>query len=262
MVGDSNPEHILKLIDSRIEALKRIAVDLEVKIPQWKSRTHHFLAGKIAIEELAIFNNINTDTWAGDQKAYLEFLKEIRDGVIAVPDMYLVAEEEPSASGLQADSVGTQRHHSAASSNVFVVHGYDDTTKLDVARTIEKLGLNAIILHEQPNQGRTLIEKFEASATDVGFAVILLTPDDMGFPNGKPDSSRPRARQNVVLELGYFCGLLGRKRVCVLYRGDVEIPSDYLGVVYTAIDKAGSWRFALAKELKETGLDVDLNTLA
>ena len=145
------------------------------------------------------------------------------------------------------------------SNSVFIVHGHDEVAKTTVARFIEKLDLKAIILHEQPNKGQTIIEKFESNAANVGFAVVLLTPDDVGTPKDSPNDVKARARQNVILELGYFCGALGRNRVCVLYKEEVEIPSDYLGVVYTPLDSAGGWHLKLAKEMKEAGLDIDLN---
>ncbi len=133
--------------------------------------------------------------------------------------------------------------------------------KIELARTLEKLKLDAIVLHEQPNEGKTVIEKFERDASKVSFAVVLLTPDDFGYPKGKPDEAKPRARQNVVLELGFFSGALGRSNVCVLYKGDLEIPSDYLGVVYVPMDDGGAWKFALARELRQANLPVDLNNL-
>jgi len=94
------------------------------------------------------------------------------------------------------------------SKEIFIVHGHDEAAKQEVARFIEKLGLHAIILHEQPDQGRTIIEKFEHHS-DVGFAVVLLTPDDEGHPKNEPAKAKPRARQNVVLELGHFIGIFG-----------------------------------------------------
>lgn len=145
---------------------------------------------------------------------------------------------------------------------VFIVHGHDEAAKESVARFVEKLGLRAIILHEQPNAGRTIIEKFEAHAT-VSFAIVLLTPDDVAMTKvgGRRKQSKPRARQNVILELGYFMGKLGRGRVCALYKKEVEIPSDYQGILYIPMDSAGAWRMALAKEIKNAGIDVDLNKL-
>ena len=147
---------------------------------------------------------------------------------------------------------------SATGTEVFVVHGHDHGTKETVARFIEKLGLEAIVLHEQPSRNMAIIEKFEQHS-DVAFAVVLLTPDDIGYPKSSPDQARPRARQNVVLELGYFTGRLGRGRVCCLVVDDVEIPSDYAGVLYVQIDSSGAWRTTLAKEMKAAGCPVDMN---
>src|SRR5579862_3818105 len=99
------------------------------------------------------------------------------------------------------------------SQKVFIVHGHDNEMKIAVARALEKLGLESVILHERPDQGKTVIEKFIANS-DVGFAVILLSGDDLAYPKtGKPKRARPRARQNVILELGFFVGKLGRERV-------------------------------------------------
>jgi predicted nucleotide-binding protein len=144
-------------------------------------------------------------------------------------------------------------------SDVFIVHGHESQLRNTMARFVEKLGLNPVILHEQPNKGRTIIEKFTDHA-DVGFAVVLLTPDDRGGPARSPyEEQNLRARQNVIFELGFFLGKLGRHRVCALYREDVEIPSDYAGVVFVAFDEAGAWRFSLARELKSAGFDIDMN---
>lgn len=141
---------------------------------------------------------------------------------------------------------------------VFLVHGHDNAARETVARFIEKIKLNPIILHEQPNAGRTLIEKLEHNA-EVGFAIVILTPDDEGRVKLQDEKLRDRARQNVILELGYFVGKLGRNRVCALHKGSVEIPSDYLGVLFVSMDDAGGWQLKLAKELKEAGFFVDMN---
>jgi len=143
------------------------------------------------------------------------------------------------------------------SRNVFVVHGHDDAVTESVARFLGELDLRPVILHEQPNMGRTVIEKFEAHA-DVGFAVVLLTPDDVGGASSAGKLS-PRARQNVILELGFFIGRLGRSRVCALYVEGVEIPSDIHGVLYVPYDAANGWRLKLAHEIRAAGITVDLN---
>ena len=149
-------------------------------------------------------------------------------------------------------------------SRVFVVHGRDEGAKEQVRTFLEKLGLEPVILDEQPSGGQTVIEKFEDHA-DVGYAVVLLTPDDAGGLTDSPGETKPRARQNVIFELGFFVGKLGklgRARVGVLQKGDVEIMSDYQGVIYVDMDDTGGWRLQLANEIKNAGIDVDLNRLA
>lgn len=143
------------------------------------------------------------------------------------------------------------------SNRVFIVHGHDAEARETVARFLSNIGFEPIILHEQANQGRTVIEKVEANA-DVGFAVVLLTPDDVGRANADSELE-PRARQNVLLELGYFIAKLGRERVCALKRGNVVIPSDFAGVVWTEMDGAGGWKSALGKELQAAGHSIDWN---
>jgi predicted nucleotide-binding protein len=148
---------------------------------------------------------------------------------------------------------------------VFVVHGHANDMKEAAARTIEKLGLEAVILHEQPSRNKTVIEKFELNAA-VGFAVVLLSGDDMAYPATVAHGeaiARPRARQNVVLELGYFMGRLGRERVFTLLEEvrNFEQPSDYHGVVYVPYDGAGNWKFTLAQELADAGYKLDVAAL-
>lgn len=146
------------------------------------------------------------------------------------------------------------------SNKIFIVHGHDEAALQGLARFLERLGLEVIVLREQPDQGRTIIEKFEQSASDVGFAVVMLTPDDVGSSVNMTDQDA-RARQNVIFELGFFAGKLGRGRVCLLRKGDVEIPSDLFGVIYTEMDSAEGWHSKLVRELKAANLQFDANRL-
>lgn len=146
------------------------------------------------------------------------------------------------------------------SNKIFIVHGHDEGALNGLARFLEKLKLEAIILKEQPNQGRTIIEKYEASAAEVGFAVVLLTPDDVGSAVSAQGQNQ-RVRQNVNFELGYFAGKLERGRVCLLRKGNVEIPSDLFGIVYTDMDPGEGWKQALVKELKAAKIDFDANRM-
>ena len=139
---------------------------------------------------------------------------------------------------------------------VFLIHGRNHGVKNTVARFLERLQLEPVIMMEQPNQGRTVIEKLEDTA-DTDFAVALLTPDDEGGLIGGVQQAR--SRQNVILELGYSIGRLGRNRVCALVQGDVEIPSDYYGVLYIPFDESGAWQQRLIGELKAAGFSIDTN---
>lgn len=154
-------------------------------------------------------------------------------------------------------SHAAQEEERTNTKEVFVIHGRDNEAKETVARFLTRLALTPVILHEQPNQGRTIIEKFERNA-QVGFAVALLTPDDVGSLKNEEKNLKPRARENVVFELGYFLGRLGRERVCALTKGNVEPPSDYDGVAYISLDDGG-WKMELIRELRNVGFEVDAN---
>ena len=157
-------------------------------------------------------------------------------------------EPSPSETPEKPQLVNTNR--------VFLIHGRDHGTRDTVAGFLRKLGLEPVILEEQPDRGLTVIEKFEENARG-DFVVALLTPDDVGGPS--PDKLNPRARQNVILELGYFIAKFGRDRVRALVKGDVEIPSDYSGVLYIPMDEAGGWQIKLIREMNSAGLNIDAN---
>ena len=156
-------------------------------------------------------------------------------------------------------SAGNQPSNKVSNSRVvFLVHGHDHGTKETIARFLEKLDLRPIILHEQPDQGRTIIEKFESHASEARCAVVLLTADDVGASKLKPTPLESRARQNVILELGYFVGALGRKHTFALVEKGVAVPSDMYGLIYIPIEDS-QWRLRLVKELKASGVEVDAN---
>ncbi|MDI9955455.1 MULTISPECIES: nucleotide-binding protein [unclassified Rhodococcus (in: high G+C Gram-positive bacteria)] len=145
---------------------------------------------------------------------------------------------------------------------VFIVHGRDEVRKLEIATLVRDLtGTKAAILSEYPNGGRTLIEKFEHAAAEAAYAIVIASADDEGRLRGT-DELQPRARQNVVFELGYFIGKLGRSRVALLFEEGVETPSDAQGIVYILLDQNDGWKLPLAKELNNAGVVVDFNALA
>jgi predicted nucleotide-binding protein len=202
-----------------------------------------------AIVELGSDNMILE--WAKSRDAQVSYL----DGLTLRMRASVKAEQMATVTAIAA-----QQLMSPPSNRVFLVHGHDVAAKESLARFLEKLSLAPVILHEQANEGKTVIEKFE-SHSNVSFAVVLLTPDDVGASATTPSALASRARQNVVLELGYFTGKLGRNRVCALYKPGIEIPSDIHGVLFVELDDPGAWRTKLAQELVSSGMKINLQGL-
>lgn len=145
--------------------------------------------------------------------------------------------------------------------NVFIVHGHDENARNATELFIKKLDLHPIVLRDLPNGGRAILDKFE-DATSVAFVIVLLTPDDRGGTMGTPAAKlRPRARQNVIFELGYFTDKLGRRNVVALFTDDIEKPSDYDGVLCIHMDPGQHWKASLAKEMKYAGIEFDVNKI-
>ena len=228
--------------DTRV-ALENIFADQPERVTDF-TRSSYFLSG------------VSTETTESElHRAYVRGLEEIAailQSMIEEIQAYWGEDDTP-------DSLPTRSADPLTFTNeVFVVHGHDHGTKETVARFLEGFGLVPVILHERPDQGRTIIEKFEEYAT-TSYAIALLTPDDVGGTDA--DNLRPRARQNVILELGFFLGRLGRGKVAALLKGNVEIPTDYSGVLYIDLDDSEGWQMKLARELKAAGFEIDLNRL-
>lgn len=147
---------------------------------------------------------------------------------------------------------------------IFVVHGHAVDRLHELVRILERTtGRDVTVLHEQANGGRTILEKFEHHAADASYAVVLLTADDLGgaMSSSTPVASRRRGRQNVIFELGFFFGKLGRERVAVLLDPAIEKPSDIDGLVYIELDTGGAWKNRLARELDNVGVPVDFSRI-
>jgi len=143
------------------------------------------------------------------------------------------------------------------SNKVFIVHGRSHKPMRELKAILKEFGLKPIVLHEQASGSLTVVEKLE-KYSDVGYAFVILTPDDIGSSSDAVFTS-PRARQNVVLEFGYFIGLLSRDMVCCLYKGEVELPSDMHGIVYIPFkDSVEEARDIIIKELKEAGYKIKM----
>lgn len=248
----------LKSIIDEIDVLisKEVtASDADFKI--WKEKAERFLARKYGYKkfEHEKFTKISfsrsfivgTVTKSDLAKACKKGLEETKkDFLIYLDEM----KEENAIAKINAPYIDLTY------SKVFIVHGHDGELKQSVARVVERQNIEAIILSEKENKGRTIIEKFE-DYSDVSGAICLFTADDFGRAQNDTAESA-RARQNVVLETGYFMGKLGRDRVVILADKGIEMPSDLSGVVYT---NTANWEFELLKELKAIGYKVDLNKL-
>jgi len=215
-------------------------------------------------EEFGVFSGLSLDrstfrpgphAFELGKNAWDEHIRQCRLSVERKPQQQVEVWED-----IPRSAAGPEIYGERDNRKIFLVHGHAAEPKQAVAGFLRSCGLEVIILHEKPNEGKTIIEKFEKHS-DVGFAVVLLTPDDIGASAEHATDMRPRARQNVILELGYFMAKLGRGKVCCLYVEGVEKPSDYDGVLYVPYDNGGVWCNQLAKELTAAGVGVDSEKL-
>ena len=223
----------------------------------WKSYVHDYLLSVLDANDdfISEWNLCLQEPYRHDVSDKEWYTKEIKEALGKLDSFVQRIEFR-----LKEDKYNSIHSRSFDPKKVFIVHGHNESVKQSVARTLESVGLTPIILAEQPDKGRTVIEKFEKEGNDVGFAVVLLTADDKGRKN-KSRTMQSRARQNVVFEMGYFMALLGRERVMLLLQEGVEEPSDLKGVVYTTLDKEGAWKYRLVKELREQGYNVSTDSL-
>ena len=254
------------LIQSLVDSLAGVPHRDDLRLDYLKRRTQMILAKLFGddspyLYELATIRFRPSVTYSTQPDSHFD--KSSNSGIQLMDNLLKTALEDLQLStpGAAVDRI---EHGGAPSSNrIFVVHGHDEEMTAVVARTIESLDLEPVTLREQASGGSmSLIEKLEANS-DVSSAVVLLSPDDKAYPKDEsPDDAKLRPRQNVIFELGFFIGRLGRDRVFPVLRkqGDFEMLSDYYGVVYMAYNES-SWKFQLAKELKAAGYDVDANKL-
>ncbi len=194
------------------------------------------------------FSREDRECWEEGKQQWCNLIDTLIEEIISFP-----SEKEITQTTI------IQTTESNQSKKIFIVHGHDNEMVQTVARFIIKLGFEPIILREQPNQGRTIFEKFE-DFSDVDFALVLFSPDDEG-KSLEEEILHKRPRQNVVFELGFFIGRLGRQNVVVLHRevNDFEMLSDFQGVLFEPYREG--WEFRVAKEITAAGFDVNLNNL-
>ena len=206
--------------------------------------------GVISLYETSLGEKISEATRKLQSK--IRKLESIIERLELITIYYKVVEENIEVP--QSSAVKTKK--------VFIVHGRDEISKTNLEVFLREIGLEPIVLHRQADVGQTVIEKFEANS-DVGFAFILLTPDEIAYllpQDSLPDNEREkelRARPNVMFEFGYFVGKLGRSKVCCLYTGDVVIPSDLNGLIYKKFNSSiEEVAYSIIKDLRATGYAV------
>ena len=246
----------LKEIIADIDELERLQVSSSSpEFSAWKMKTLRFLRDVYGEDSLE-YKNFNKMSFNplifsldAPQSIFIKSCQNQLERVKSIFKEYLKDMEN------EIEENNTNVQCNPQNSKIFIVHGHDIALQQKVARIIEKQGLEPIILNEQTNQGRTIIEKIE-HYSDVQAAICLFTPDDEGKSKEEIEYNN-RARQNVVFETGYFLGKLGRNRLVIVAEPPLELPSDMQGVVYTNIN----WEFELLKELKAMGYTIDLNKL-
>ena len=257
-------QRLRKALDT-IPELKQFEIDAP-RFKKWRRDTetaikHTFGEVSTHIEDFRKVDYLGAARFVlvdSDRENHKTYLSGLDDATVVLESMTEEIEEYWEDASLHSGSSSTKRSAPPITNEIFVIHGRDNEAKQTVARFLEKIDLKPVVLHEQPDGGRTIIEKFEQNA-EVGYAVVLLTPDDVGSLRGEEDDLNSRAGQNVIFEFGYFIGRLERQRVCALTQRSVEIPSDYAGVLYVDLDDAGGWKMKLIRELQNAGLGVDAN---
>jgi len=230
---------------------------------KWDSFNEELLKRQFTTEELSE----EYSWWSGisvvsRRKRYFEeevekFHKKVDGKIHRLDSIIERLELIPISTPVKSTSILLSSSKKIDRSKVFIVHGHNNEVKLEVARFIEKIGFEPIILHEQASGSKTIIEKIEAYS-DVGFGVVIYTPCDIGAKKIESPDLRGRARQNVVFEHGFLIGKLGRQNVCSLVKGELETPNDISGIVYTSMDST-NWQLELAKELRAADYAVDMN---
>ena len=252
-------EKLKDIIDETDTLISHHAISSAPAFLAWETKTERFLINKYgenSVEHKKFLDiNFSSFIWGDSREEETRLsVGACREGLLAckaIFEIYLEDMEDAKDTNTQGKTIKSE-----VLSKIFIVHGHDGELKESVARIIEKQKIEAIILSEQANRGRTVIEKFE-NYSDVGGAICLFTADDLGRAKNE-STDNTRARQNVVLETGYFMGKLGRDHVVILADDGIEMPSDLSGVVYT---NTGDWKIDLLKELKDMGYTVDFNKL-
>jgi len=247
-------EKLQEIVTSGEGLLEEDITNSSPKFTAWKMKAERFLINQFGEKshEFIEFGKIHFGLIYSFTATHVDWVNACHEGInTAIAVLNVILEDLSDNISKTTDALPVFN-----CKKVFIVHGHDGELKQSVARIIEKQGIEAVILSEQANQGKTIIEKFE-NYSDVGGAICLFTADDFGRSK-KTDTDRARARQNVVFETGYFIGKLGRDHIVILADDGIEMPSDLSSVVHT---NTGNWQVDMLKDLKAIGYEVDFNLL-
>lgn len=248
-------EWLEKLIVQAEELIKKRATCSMPDFQSWQTGVERFLEKRFGKEstELEKFKDRHFGPIALISDAKIDYSKDcIRDLETTVNELKDYMEELNDENAISEKSNEILQ----VNNRIFIVHGHNGELKQSIARMIEKMDIEPIILSDKANKGRTIIEKFE-DYSDVKAAIVLLTGDD-GIRGEESSKEKLRPRQNVILEAGYFMGKLGRENVIFVAERDIELPSDLQGVIYVSTD---NWEKTLCRELKQLHFCINLNKL-
>jgi predicted nucleotide-binding protein len=191
-------------------------------------------------------------------KDYLNEIEQIRLNSEDLSN-FRSAEDRLLQKKIQKNIANLSRKILEENRKIFIVHGRNINMRDKVSSLLGRLKLDYVILETEHNNGATVIEKFLRNAKDCRYAIILFSADDLGKLNQTGGTLKPRVRQNVILELGYFLAVAGRKNIVILHEvgKEIEKPSDFDGIVYEPFDDYGAWKGKLIKEMKKANIHID-----
>ncbi|MBO6244436.1 MAG: nucleotide-binding protein [Clostridia bacterium] len=252
-------DKLKKLINEADELMVKGVTDSEPEFTGWLFKVKKYINDKYGENSFPMneFNKIKFSLGlyiAG--MPHSDYVDACCRGIKKTKEILNVYYDELVNDGQRIGNDETKKNNIINYNSIFIVHGHDEALKEKVARIIEKQNIKAIILCEQTNKGKTIIEKFEEYA-DVPCAICLFTKDDIAVDKSKPKELL-RARQNVVFETGYFMGKIGRDKVIILADSEIDMPSDLGGVLYISNN---NWETDVLKELRRIGYSIDMNKL-
>ena len=228
------------------------------KFYKWSDYNSELLKQAFDIPDRKEYDNTGITILMGDEDVMEDYHKRINKRIAVLDRLIAFLPLLPKAETIH--DARKENNTEMDMSKVFIVHGHDSNTRNEAELIVKQLGLEPVVLFKKPNMGDTIIEKLIRETSEAAFAIVLYTKCDEGKAVEETDL-KPRARQNVVFEHGLMCGILGRKRVVALVEEGVEVPGDLSGIVYITLDAAKRWQFDVAREMKASGMHVDLNKL-